>query len=205
MVNLKEGFKKVILFIFVLFALLKTYEGISGIKVIVPLKEWLLFSTEKNVQAATTEAIIPFDENIDLSQFPREVVVATGYTAGYESTGKHPDHPQFGITYSGVKVTRDLFSTVAADLDIFPIGTILYIPGYGYGVVADKGGAIKGKKVDLYYETVEDVYKEWGKKTVEVYILKMGDGTLTEEKLKALNENKTMAVLQQKFIEAHGQ
>src|SRR5690606_22559010 len=100
---------------------------------------------------------------------------------GYESTGKHPGHPEFGITYSGVRVKRDLYSTVAADLDIFPIGTILFIPGYGYGVVADKGGAIKGNRLDLYFETVDDVYKNWGKKKVEVYIVKKGDGTLTEE------------------------
>ena len=48
-------------------------------------------------------------------------------------------------------VKRDLYSTVAADLNVFPIGTILFIPEYGYGVVADKGGAITGNKVDLYY------------------------------------------------------
>lgn len=73
-------------------------------------------------------------------------VIATGYTAGVESTGKRPGHPQYGITYSGVKVRRDQVSTIAADPRLFPIGTLLYIPGYGYGVVADTGSAIKGKR-----------------------------------------------------------
>ena len=75
-------------------------------------------------------------------------VTATGYTAGYESTGKKPGHPQYGITYSGVKVKRDrnTLSTIAADPDVFPLGSILYIPGYGYGIVADIGSAIKGQK-----------------------------------------------------------
>lgn len=139
------------------------------------------------------------EEAFDWGQYPKATVTATGYTAGVESTGKNPGHPEFGITYSGVKVTRDLFSTVAADLNVFPIGTILFIPGYGYGVVADKGGAIKGNKVDLYYETVEDVYNSWGKKTLEVYVIEKGDGKLTEEELRALNEDKALQVFRQQY------
>lgn len=136
----------------------------------------------------------PLEEAFNWEEYPSATVVATGYTAGYESTGKRPGDPGYGITYSGVKVKRDLYSTIAADLSIFPIGTILFIPDYGYGVVADKGGAIKGNKIDLFFETVEDVYNEWGKKTVEVYIVKMGDGTLSDEELEALNEQESMQV-----------
>ncbi|MCM3038847.1 3D domain-containing protein [Paenibacillus motobuensis] len=117
-------------------------------------------------------------------------VMATGYTAGYESTGKRPNHPEYGITYSGVKVRRDknTVSTIAADLKVFPLGTILYIPGYGYGVVADKGSAIKGKKIDLYFKTTKQVYKEWGKKEVEVQVIRKGNGKLTEAMLRELGE-----------------
>ncbi|WP_071460555.1 3D domain-containing protein [Bacillus massilinigeriensis] len=137
---------------------------------------------------------------IDWSQFKKTTISATGYTAGVESTGKHPGHPGYGITYSGVKVKRDLYSTIAADLSVYPIGTILFIPGYGYGVVADKGGAIKGNKIDLYYETVDDVYQQWGKKTVEASIIKVGNGKLTEDELKMLNEDKAMQVFRQQYI-----
>lgn len=142
------------------------------------------------------------EEAIDWTQYPVKQVIATGYTAYYESTGKNPGHPGFGITYSGVKVKRDLYSTVAADLNVFPIGTILFVPGYGYGVVADKGGAIRGNKVDLYYETVEDVYNLWGKKTLDIYVVEMGDGSLTEEELHALNENESMQVFRQQYIQS---
>lgn len=155
-----------------------------------------LFATEK-----ASGSVLTLEEAIDWSQYPKKEVIATGYTAGYESTGKHPGHPEFGITFSGVKVTRDLYSTVAADLNVFPIGTILFIPDYGYGVVADKGGAIKGNRVDLYYETVEDVYENWGKKRVEVYIVEKGNGTLTEERLKALNEDETMQVFRTQYTQ----
>lgn len=115
-------------------------------------------------------------------------VVATGYTAGVESTGKKPGHPQYGITYSGVKVRRDYVSTIAADPKVFPIGTVLYVPGYGYGIVADTGSAIKGRKIDLYFETRKQVFKQWGKRQVTVYVLKRGNGKLTEALLSKLNE-----------------
>ncbi|SES89059.1 3D (Asp-Asp-Asp) domain-containing protein [Paenibacillus sp. NFR01] len=115
-------------------------------------------------------------------------VTATGYTAGVESTGKTAKHPQYGITYSGVKVRRDknAVSTIAADPKVLPLGSILYIPGYGYAVVADTGSAIKGKKIDLYFATTKQVYKEWGKKTVTVHVIKRGSGKCTESMLKQL-------------------
>ncbi|MCQ6276529.1 3D domain-containing protein [Bacillus sp. V3B] len=157
-----------------------------------------------NAVVEPTEAVaaeLPTLENeFDWSKYPIHKVLATGYTAGYESTGKDPNHPEYGITYSGVVVKRDLYSTVAADLNVFPIGTILFIPGYGFGVVADKGGAIKGNRVDLYYETVDDVYNEWGKKELDVYVIQMGDGTLTESELKVLNEAESMQVFRQQYM-----
>lgn len=137
---------------------------------------------------------------VKAGDYPTVQVIATGYTAGIESTGKTPNHPAYGITYSGVPVKRDLFSTIAADLDIYPLGTIMYIPGYGYGVVADKGSAIRGQKIDLYYPTVEDVYREWGKKEVDVYIIEIGDGHLTEEKIQALNEDQSMQVFREQMM-----
>ena len=139
------------------------------------------------------------EEAIDFNQYPTTTVIATGYTAGVESTGKSPDHPQYGITYSGIKVKRDLYSTIAADLSVFPLGTILYIPDYGYGVVADIGGAIKGNKIDLYFDTVEEVYSEWGKKELEVYVVKKGNGQITEQELVALNENKALQVFREQI------
>ncbi len=139
------------------------------------------------------------EETLQLEKYPQEKVVATGYTAGLESTGKTPDHPEYGITFSGVEVKRDLYSTIAADLNVYPIGTIMFIPDYGYGVVADKGSAITGNKIDLYYETVEDVYAQWGKKEVDVYIIKRGNGKLTADELVKLNENKALQVFREQM------
>jgi 3D (Asp-Asp-Asp) domain-containing protein len=158
------------------------------------------FSKTTYVSSNEIDGPTNIEEAIDFSQYPSKRVVATGYTAGYESTGKTPEHPYYGITYSGVKVKRDLYSTIAADLSVFPLGTILYIPGYGYGVVADIGGAIKGNKIDLYFETVKDVYNEWGKKEVEVYVVKEGNGKVSEEELIALNENEVLQVFREQIL-----
>ncbi|MDF2959792.1 MAG: hypothetical protein K0S39_1527 [Paenibacillus sp.] len=135
----------------------------------------------ENKQKSDKYNILP-NLNQDLSRLKAVEVVATGYYAGKESTGKNPGHPEYGVTYSGMKVQRNknALSTIAADPSVFPIGTVLYIPGYGYGVVADTGGAIKGNRIDLYFETKDQVYKEWGKKTLNVFIVKKGGGKITE-------------------------
>ena len=183
-----------------LLALSVTFQAITGINLNFFIKQVLQMEVHAASSQTVNETPPPLEEAFDWSKYPKTTVIATGYTAGFESTGKNESHPEYGITYSGVKVKRDLYSTVAADLSVFPIGTILFIPEYGYGVVADKGGAIKGNKVDLYYETVEDVYNKWGKKEIDVYIIEQGNGKLTEAELQALNEDKTMQVFRQQYI-----
>jgi len=168
------------------------------------LKEKVLNHNQEEKQYISSEQIDgteTLEEAVNMEQYPSDTVIATGYTAGLESTGKTADHPGYGITFSGVQVKRDLYSTIAADLSVYPIGTVLYIPDYGYGVVADKGSAITGNKIDLYYPTVDDVYNEWGKQEVEVYVVEMGDGNLTEEQLVNYNENEALQVFREQIIE----
>lgn len=159
-----------------------------------------LLERKQYISSEEIEGPKTLEEAINLGQYPKKKVIATGYTAGVESTGKSPGHPEYGITYSGVKVKRDLYSTIAADLNVFPLGTILYIPDYGYGVVADIGGAIKGNKIDLYFNTVEEVYNQWGKREVEVYVIQEGNGSITEQELTALNENEALQVFREQIL-----
>ncbi|MED3563245.1 hypothetical protein BIV60_21805 [Bacillus sp. MUM 116] len=180
-----------------LMALLVTYQSISGVNAQTLLNFVDPFISSSKSAAGTVPTL---EEAVDWSKYPKKTVVATGYTAGFESTGKYQGHPEYGITYSGVKVKRDLYSTIAADLNVFPLGTILFIPGYGYGVVADKGGAINGDELDLYFNTVKDVYNQWGKKKLDVYVVQKGNGSLSEQELKTLNENKSMQVFRQQYI-----
>ena len=73
-----------------------------------------------------------------------------------------------GQTSSGKMAKR---GTVAADPRVFKIGTKLYIPGYGEGVVEDIGGAIKGRHIDLWFSTHQEA-KRWGKRYLKIEELK---------------------------------
>jgi 3D (Asp-Asp-Asp) domain-containing protein len=73
---------------------------------------------------------------------------------------------EVGVTASGTKAKR---GTVAADTNVFPFGTRMRIPGYGDGVVEDRGGAIQGGKIDLFFKTHGEAL-EWGRKTVTVEV-----------------------------------
>lgn len=60
--------------------------------------------------------------------------------------------------------------TIAADPKYYPFGTRMYIPGYGWGVVEDKGGAIKGPdRIDLFFDSHADAI-QWGRKKANVEI-----------------------------------
>lgn len=93
--------------------------------------------------------------------------IVTAYTAGYESTGKSPDHPAYGITASGDKVKR--YHTVACPPQI-ELGTWILIEGVGKRQCTDRGGAIKGNRFDVYMKYLDDAIK-FGRQSLEVVIL----------------------------------
>nr|WP_285891410.1 3D domain-containing protein [Paenibacillus pasadenensis] len=96
-------------------------------------------------------------------------VTLTAYTAGFASTGKSKGDPGYGITASGAKVSEG--RTIAVDPDIIPMGWWVYIEGIGFRRAEDTGGAIKGKKIDVFYES-ESYVKKFGKKRgYTVYVL----------------------------------
>ena len=59
--------------------------------------------------------------------------------------------------------------TIATDPRVIPLGTELYIEGYGPAVAADTGGAIQGQRIDLYMDTKHECL-QWGRRKVEVQI-----------------------------------
>jgi 3D (Asp-Asp-Asp) domain-containing protein len=77
-----------------------------------------------------------------------------------------------GLTASGRDVTYNGGRFVAADTNVLPFGTKLVIPGYEAAAVEviDRGGAIKGNKLDLYYPTHEEAL-QWGRQILEVTIV----------------------------------
>lgn len=90
-------------------------------------------------------------------------MVATAYYPGPESTGKYAD----GLTATGMRAGHGV---VAVDPRVIPLGTRLYIPGYGFAIAGDVGSAIKGDKIDLGYNTLREAL-HFGRRKVTVYVL----------------------------------
>lgn len=86
-------------------------------------------------------------------------VLATGYSA------KEP-----GLDYCTATGARAVHGVIAVDPHVIPLGTHVYVPGYGYAVAADTGGAIKGNHIDLCFDTVEECV-QWGRRPVTIIIL----------------------------------
>ena len=104
------------------------------------------------------------DENVDYND------EGFSYTAvmSMEATAYLPNDPGCtGITAIGIPAT---YGVVAVDPGIIPLGSRVYIPGYGEAIAADTGGAIYGYRIDLcmenYYEAMD-----FGRRTVTVYVL----------------------------------
>lgn len=95
-------------------------------------------------------------------------MTATAYTGDVACTGKSD-----GITATGVQAKKGV---VAVDPNVIPLGSKLYIESsdgsyvYGTAVAADTGGAIKGNKIDLCFNTYQEAVN-FGRKSVKVYVL----------------------------------
>ncbi|XXM72635.1 3D domain-containing protein [Lysinibacillus sphaericus] len=91
-------------------------------------------------------------------------ITATAYTAHCEGC--------IGITKTGVDLIANPDARViAVDPDVIPLGSKVYVEGYGYARAEDTGGAIKGNRIDIYMEHEEDAL-EYGVRDVKVKIIK---------------------------------
>lgn len=89
-------------------------------------------------------------------------------STAYSSDGKDPLTPGH-ITATGQDLWKNPMA-VAVDKKVIPLGTRLYVEGYGYTTACDTGGAIKGNLIDLHFKTIEQCHK-WGRRVVKVYVL----------------------------------
>ena len=158
--NLAKGTEKVI------------QEGVDGLVEVVSeqtLRGGKLINSKELSRRIVTEPLNAIIEKGTASmvstpvgdfKYTREIsVVATGYTqfdAGCNST-----------TATGTPAVR---GAIAVDPSVIPLGTKMYIPGYGIGTAEDTGGAIKGNRIDLCYNSVNEAFA-WGRRSVTVYIL----------------------------------
>ena len=62
------------------------------------------------------------------------------------------------------------YGVIATDPNFIPLGTRVYIPGYGYAVAEDTGGAIVGNRIDVAFDSLSECYA-FGRQWVDLYIL----------------------------------
>ncbi len=105
--------------------------------------------------------------------------------SGRTASGTYPREPYPGLfSWDSVKrpwmiPVRIVFfpwlfmpkeGTIAADTKYYPFGTRIHVPGYGWGIVEDRGSAIKGpERLDIYMDSHKDALA-WGKQTIYVTI-----------------------------------
>jgi uncharacterized protein YabE (DUF348 family) len=90
-------------------------------------------------------------------------VSSTAYTASCNGCSGH--------TATGINLKANPgIKVIAVDPSVIPLGTKVYVDGYGYAVAADTGGAIRGNKIDVFFSSKSDAYR-WGRKTIKVKIL----------------------------------
>lgn len=113
-----------------------------------------------------------FTQQTEKIKSPEFDLSSRGYKSkmNMTATAYHPNccGSPGGLTARGEKAQR---GQVAVDPRVIPLGSILYIPTYGYAKASDVGKKIKGNKIDLCFDTREEV-KNFGKRKVEVYILR---------------------------------
>lgn len=101
-------------------------------------------------------------------------MTVTAYSPDHRSCGKWAD----GKTATNTSVWTNGMSLVAADTRILPFGTLLTVPGYSSDEVVpvlDRGGAIKGHRLDVLYPTHEIALK-WGVRRIPVTVWEYADG-----------------------------
>ncbi|WP_193224670.1 G5 and 3D domain-containing protein [Bacillus sp. B1-b2] len=90
-------------------------------------------------------------------------VNSTAYTASCNGCS--------GRTATGIDLKANPNAKViAVDPSFIPLGTKVYVEGYGYAIAADTGGSIKGKKIDVFFPTTAEAYR-WGNRQVKIKII----------------------------------
>ncbi len=145
-------------------------DGIFGAKThtaVINFQKYKKLQVDGIVGPQTRKALGLAPATVDYNQSSRGgvrtlMMVATGYCpcakCCYPFDGK--------TTYLGCPPGH---GTVAVDPRVIPMGSRLYVEGYGNGVATDQGGAIKGNRIDLFFYTHQEALN-WGMKTVRVTV-----------------------------------
>ncbi|MED3691365.1 LysM peptidoglycan-binding domain-containing protein [Peribacillus butanolivorans] len=115
-------------------------------------------------EKAEKEKTVSNSESTNQSDIEKEITVrATAYTADCQGCS--------GTTATGIDLKANPNAKViSVDPSVIPLGSKVYVEGYGYATAADTGSAIKGNKVDIFIPNEQDAIN-WGVKNVKLQIL----------------------------------
>jgi 3D (Asp-Asp-Asp) domain-containing protein len=94
-----------------------------------------------------------------------QTFIATAYT--HAPAGGDINGTGDGLTAIGIPVREGI---VAVDPSVIPLGSKIYVEGYGEALAADTGGVIKGNRIDVFFDCREKAL-QWGRRTVQVRII----------------------------------
>ncbi|USK85229.1 G5 and 3D domain-containing protein [Peribacillus asahii] len=131
------------------------------------IAEKVIKEKQDQVVAVGTKAPTPtatYASNVSSSSGGKEIYVSsTAYTASCNGCS--------GVTATGMNLKSNPHAKViAVDPNVIPLGSKVHVEGYGYAVAADKGGAIRGNKIDVFIPSKSEAYR-WGVKRVKVRII----------------------------------
>ena len=134
---------------------LKSWNNLKSDDIKVNQKLTLVASTKKGSKKTPSRSNDKVEKEF--------VVSASAFTANCNGCS--------GITTTGINLKKNPdVKVIAVDPDVIPLGTKVYVEGYGYAIAADTGGAIKGNKIDVFFPSKTEAYK-WGRKKVTIKIL----------------------------------
>lgn len=135
---------------------LKSYNG---------LKSNLIYPKQKLKLSKSSAKPVAASKPVSSGTVAKEFTVsATAYTAYCKGCS--------GITRTGINLKKNPgLKVIAVDPKVIPLGSKVWVEGYGTAIAGDTGGAIKGKKIDVFIPTQSQALK-WGRKNVKVKILK---------------------------------
>lgn len=149
----------------------KVYEVVATFKNGKPL-----LKNGKPVQSKRLiKEIKPVDQIVVLGTKPKEEEQSEETSSEQEapSGGRTMMVQATGYTHTGNRTATGTIpkrGTIAVDPSVIPLGTRIYVPGYGYGVAEDTGGVVNGRIIDLFFETRQEAVN-WGRRNVQIKIL----------------------------------
>jgi peptidoglycan DL-endopeptidase CwlO len=114
----------------------------------------------KSKALQATAAIAVAADAPESVSLPTTAPVSAGKALTVSSTG----YSLPGRTATGIPVG---WGVIAVDPSLIPLGTRVTVPGYGEGVAADTGSAVRGSDIDLWFPTLAQA-RAWGRRTVTI-------------------------------------